>query len=143
DLASAERGLPLVWRAAPAGGPASGAAMTQVEATWRGLALRPWSPAHLRARTVGGDVMLSWIARARVGGDSWEAEVPAGEALWRVEILDGETVVRTAETAAPAFTWTAAMRAADLPSGASGALSARVAQGSASWGWGAAAATGM
>ncbi len=143
DLGSAERGLPLVWRAAPAGGPAAGTAMAQVAATWRGLALRPWSPAHLRARTVDGDVRLSWIARARVGGDSWEAEVPAGEALWRVEILDGETVVRTADVEAAGFVWTAAMRAADLPSGPSGALSARVRQGSASWGWGAPAATGL
>ena len=35
QAAPAERGLPLVWRAAPAGGPAAGPAMTQVEAAWR------------------------------------------------------------------------------------------------------------
>ncbi|MDG2527543.1 baseplate multidomain protein megatron [Caulobacter endophyticus] len=135
----AERGLPLIWRAAPAGGPPAGPAMRQVEATWRGAALRPWSPAHLRARTVGGDMRLSWIRRARVGGDGWEAEVPLSEAseAWRVQILDGEAVVRTVETATPGFVWTAAMRAADLPSGPMGALRANVAQGSATWGWGA------
>ena len=141
QAAPAERGLPLVWRAAPAGGPAAGPAMTQVEAAWRGLALRPWSPAHLRARTAGGDARLSWIRRSAADGDGWEAEAPAagtGEA-WRVEILDGATVVRTVETPARAFVWTAAMRAADLPGGPSGALSARVAQGAADWGWGAAA----
>ncbi|PVM92098.1 hypothetical protein DDF62_02795 [Caulobacter radicis] len=145
ELGLAERGLPLAWRAAPAGGPAAGPAMTQVEASWRGAALRPWSPAHLRARTVGDEVRLSWIRRARIGGDGWEGEVPLAEAgeAWRVEILDGETVVRTVETATPGFAWTAAMRAADLPSGAAGTLSARVAQGSATWGWGAPATTAL
>lgn len=139
EVALGERGLPQVWRAAPAGGPAAGPAMTQVEATWRGMALRPWSPAHPRARIVDGETRLSWIARARIGGDGWEAEVAPGEAgeAWRVEILDGETVVRTAQVATPNFVWTAAMRAADLPAGASGPLSARVAQGSAGFGWGA------
>ena len=139
EVGLAERGLPLIWRAAPAGGPAAGPAMRQVEAAWRGAGLRPWSPAHLRAKTVGGETRLSWIRRTRVGGDGWEGEVPLAEAgeAWRVEILDGETVVRTLETATPAFVWTAAMRAADLPGGAAGPLSARVAQGSATWGWGA------
>ena len=139
EASLAERGLPLIWRAAPAGGPAAGPAMRQALATWRGMALRPWSPAHLRAKLVGGELRLSWIRRTRIGGDSWEAEVALSEAAeaWRVEILDGTTVVRTVETAAPVFAWTAAMRAADLPAGAFGALSARVAQGSAIWGWGA------
>lgn len=141
----AERGLPLIWRAAPAGGPAAGPAMAQVEAAWRGVALRPWSPAHLKAKTVGGDTRLSWIRRTRVGGDGWEGEVPLAEAVeaWRVEILDGETVVRTVETAKPGFVWTVAMRASDLPGGAAGLLSARVSQGSATWGWGAPATTAL
>ncbi|PVM90758.1 baseplate multidomain protein megatron [Caulobacter endophyticus] len=139
EASLAERGLPLIWRAAPAGGPAAGPGMRQVEATWRGQALRPWSPAHLRAKTAGGETRLSWIRRTRIGGDSWEAEVPLSEATeaWRVEILDGEAVVRTAQVSTPAFAWTAAMRATDLPAGPSGALRARVAQGSAIWGWGA------
>ncbi|KSB88725.1 hypothetical protein AS593_20030 [Caulobacter vibrioides] len=139
EASLAERDLPLIWRAAPAGGPAAGPGMRQAQAIWRGMALRPWSPAHLRARAVGGETRLSWMRRTRIGGDSWEAEVPLSEAAeaWRVEILDGQAVVRTVETAGPAFVWTAAMRAADLPAGPSGALSARVAQGSAIWGWGA------
>jgi hypothetical protein len=39
DLAPAERGLPLTWRAAPAGGPASGPSMS--EASRPGAACRP------------------------------------------------------------------------------------------------------
>jgi hypothetical protein len=104
DLALAERGLPLTWRAAPAGGPASGPSMSQAVETWRGLSARPWSPAHLRVRTQGGDAVVTWIRRARLAGDGWDAEVPLGEEreVYRVEILDGETVIRTAETATPA-----------------------------------------
>jgi len=139
DLAPAERGLPLAWRAAPAGGPASGPSMSQAAETWRGLAARPWSPAHLRTRTEGGDTVVTWIRRTRLAGDGWDAEVPLGEEreAYRVEILDGQAVVRTVETAVPSFTYTAAQRAADFPAGPAGTLSVRVAQGSALFGWGA------
>jgi len=139
DLALAERGLPLTWRAAPAGGPASGRSMSETFDTWRGLSSRPWSPAHLRARKQDGDTLVTWIRRTRLAGDGWDAEVPLGEEreVYRVEILDGETVVRTAETTTPAFTYTAVQRAADLPSGPVGVLAVKVAQGSALFGWGA------
>ncbi|MBC7668823.1 MAG: glycoside hydrolase/phage tail family protein [Gemmatimonadaceae bacterium] len=139
DLSSSERGLPLVWRAAPAGGPASGPAMTEVVATWRGLSNRPWSPVHLKVRNASVDSLVSWIRRTRVAGDGWEAVVPLGEEreAWRVEILDGEMVVRTVETAASAFTYTAAQRAADFPAGPTGLVAVRIAQGSALFGWGA------
>jgi hypothetical protein len=83
---------------------------------------------------------VTWIRRARLAGDGWDAEVPLGEEreVYRVEILDGETVIRTAETPTPAFTYTAAQRATDFPAGPTGALAVRVAQGSALFGWGAA-----
>jgi hypothetical protein len=143
DLSAAERGLPLTWRAAPSGGPASGPAMSEATATWRGLSARPWSPAHLRARKEGGDVVVGWIRRARLAGDGWDAEVPLGEEreVYRVEILDGATVIRTEETTTPSLRYTAAQRAADLPTGPVGALSVRVAQGSALFGWGASSQT--
>ena len=139
DLTAAERGLPLVWRAAPAGGPASGPSMSETAEIWRGLSARPWSPSHLRVRALGGDAVVTWIRRTRLSGDGWDAEVPLGEEreVYRVQILDGETVIRTAETSAPMFTYTAAQRAADLPAGPTGALAVRVAQGSALFGWGA------
>jgi hypothetical protein len=143
DLSAVERALPLTWRAAPSGGPASGPAMSEATATWRGLSARPWSPAHLRARKEGGDVVVGWIRRARLAGDGWDAEVPLGEEreVYRVEILDGATVIRTEETTTPSLRYTAAQRAADLPTGPVGALSVRVAQGSALFGWGASSQT--
>ncbi|MBO9709143.1 MAG: glycoside hydrolase/phage tail family protein [Caulobacter sp.] len=145
QLADLERGLALTWRAAPAGGPASGEAMSEATATWRGLAARPWAPCHLTARAQGGDVALGWIRRARLGGDGWDGEVPLGEAreVYRVEILDDARVVRTEEVETPTFVYTAAMRAADFPSGPTGILRARVAQGSASFGWGVARETAL
>lgn len=138
DLALAERGLPLTWRAAPAGGPASGSAMSETLESWRGLSARPWSPAHLRVRRDAGDAVVTWVRRARRAGDGWDVEVPLGEEreVYRVEILDGETVVRTVEVATPTFTYTADQRAGDFPSGPTGPLAVRVAQGSGLFGWG-------
>ena len=138
SVAAFERGTPLRVRAAPAGGPPAGTAMSEVSTIWTGRALRPLAPTHLTKRLVGGDLTLSWIRRARVGGDVWEGEVPLGEGAerYRVRVLDGTTVLREAEAQTPVFVYAAAMRTADAPS-----ASARfeVAQGGALYGWGASA----
>ncbi|MDP1632803.1 MAG: glycoside hydrolase TIM-barrel-like domain-containing protein [Caulobacter sp.] len=141
ETAESERGLPLIWRAAPAGGPAGGAAMAEASLVWRGLALRPWTPAHLSLEAgEGGDLVLRWIRRARRGGDGWDIEPPLAEETetYRVDIRDGEAVVRTAVVASPWFVWTAAQQAADFPGGAPQPLVVSVAQGSSRFGWGAA-----
>jgi hypothetical protein len=139
EVAPFERGAPLIVRAAPAGGPPSGPAMSQVGLTWRGRALRPLAPAHLRVRVSVGDRLVSWIRRDRLGGDVWEGEVPLSEAVeaWRLRVLNGAIVVREVELTAPAFIHTAAMRGADLAAGSAGELTVEVVQGSASLGWGA------
>jgi hypothetical protein len=141
-VAAFERGTPLLVRAAPAGGPPSGTAMSEVAATWTGRALRPLAPAHLRKRLVAGDLQLTWIRRARVGGDVWEGEVPLAEGSerYRVRVLDGTAVLREAEVVTPVFTYSAAMRTADAPS-----ASARieVTQGGTLYGWGAPATIGL
>lgn len=81
-------------------------------------ALRPWAPAHVRGRReASGDVTLSWVRCARVGGDAWsEGEPPLGEPseAYRVEILSGASVIRTAETAVPAYLYQAAQQVADF-----------------------------
>jgi hypothetical protein len=142
SVAAFERGMSLTVRAAPAGGPPSGPGMTQVSTVWTGRALRPLAPAHLRKRMIGGDLSLSWIRRARVGGDVWDGEVPLAEGVerYRVRVLDGTAVLREAEVERPGFTYTAALRAADAPSS-----SARleVAQNSALYGWGAPTTTSL
>ncbi len=141
EMALSERGLPLIWRAAPAGGPPGGEAMAQVETVWRGLADRPWSPCHLRRTGApGGDVLFTWIRRARLGGDTLDGDPPLSEEreAYRLEILDGDgAAVRVAETASPAFTWDAAMQAVDFPGGVPVGAAVRVAQLSAVYGPGA------
>ncbi len=142
SVAAFERGAPLLIRAAPAGGPPSGAAMTEVTATWTGRALRPLAPAHLRGRMVGGDLRLSWIRRARVGGDVWDGEVPLAEGVerYRLRVLDGGAALREVEVSSSAFVYTAAMRTADAPSSAA---VIEVAQADALYGWGASATIGL
>jgi hypothetical protein len=91
--------------------------MTLLEATVGPAALLPWSPAHLRARRVQEGVRISWIRRARLGGDSWDAlEVPLNESVeaYRVEILDNGATVRTIETAAPQALYASADELADF-----------------------------
>ena len=140
DVAPFERGAPLIVRAAPAGGPPSGPSMTETTMIWRGRAARPLAPAHLRAKVSGGDRLVSWIRRDRLGGDVWDGDTPLVEAreVYRLRVLNGAAVVREIELQTPSFLYTAAMRTADLAAGA-GVLSVEVAQGSASLGWGAAA----
>ena len=81
-----------------------------------GAGLRPWAPAHLRARAAAGGTGIGWIRRSRSPGEFWEAgEVPLGEAreayLLRIRV-DG-VIRREVVLGAPGFLYTAAMRAAD------------------------------
>lgn len=84
----------------------------------RGLALRPLSVAHPRAKGLpDGGVALTWIRRTRVGGDSWEGfDVPLSEEreVYDVVIsaLDG-TPVRRETVAEPTFLYAAGQRDED------------------------------
>src|SRR5690606_4749305 len=82
-------------------------------------ALLPLSPVHVKNRMQDGNLHLSWIRRGRIDADSWMGEdIPLGEAeeVYRIEIADQTgKVVRTATAAMPAWTYTAAMLAADFP----------------------------
>jgi len=93
---------------------------------------------RVRGVRAGGDVLLSWIRRTRIGGDSWEApEVPLGEdaEAYEVDILDGASIKRTLVSAAPAVSYTAAQQVADFGS-EQPAYDVRVYQMSASYGRG-------
>lgn len=140
EVAAFERGGPLKVRAAPAGGPPAGAGAAEATVVWTGRALRPLAPAHLRTRMVGGDLRVSWIRRARAGGDVWAGEVPLVEGVerYRVRVLDGAAVLREVEVSEPVFVYAAVMRAADAPSSAA---RLEVAQADALYGWGAVATT--
>ena len=100
-----------------------------------GIGLRPYRPAHLNARRVGGgDLRVSWIRRTRVGGDSWAStEVPLAEAreAYQVQVWQGGQMLREDTVTAAVWTYTAAAQAADAL--AQGAV-VRVAQLSDSFG---------
>ncbi len=101
-VGASERGLELLWRAATAGGPPGGPGVADASFTWRARAWRPWSPAHLRAARMPGGLRLTWVRRARAGGDAWDGEVPLTEGgeRYRVEVLSGPAV-GTYETRQP------------------------------------------
>ena len=135
-----ERDAPLLWRVTPSGGDAG--SVTEASFTWRGLTQRPWSPAHLRGRRLpGGGFGLSWVRRARLGGDAWDREPPFGgaEERYRVEVLDGSGTVRSWEVTAPQTTYPPEQLAEDFPGGVPNPLQVCVRQWSAAFGWGAGA----
>jgi hypothetical protein len=133
EIAAHERGAALVAVAAPAGFPASDGNAAERGFTFADVWARPFAPVHLAARRVpGGDIVLSWIRRARLGGDAWAGEPPLGEEreAWRVEILSGTTLKRVLETTTTAATYASADQTADfgtLPA----LLTVRIAQVSA------------
>jgi len=139
DSPRAEREMPLVWRAGPAGGPAGGAGVSEVAFAASGLHDRPWSPAHLLAaeRSDGG-FDLGWIARSRIDGDRWEGEAaPADPMRFRVRVLAGAEVMRTLEVDGEAALYPAADLATDFPGGPGPDVTIAVAQWGDGYGWGA------
>ncbi len=138
DSPRGERGLPLIWRAGPAGGPAGGGGVSEVAFTATGQHERPWSPAHLRAtaRTDGG-FDLGWIARARIDGDRWDGEAAGfGSSRFRVRVLDGATERRAFEVDGTTATFAAADVAVDFPAGLDADSRVAVAQWGDGYGWG-------
>lgn len=141
DSPRAERGLPLVWRAGPAGGPAGGAGVAEVSFTTTGVHDRPWAPAHLRAVTqADGGVAVSWIPRSRIDGDRWDGETVAADPSRfrvRVRVLDGAEPVRVFEVEGTAAVYTAVQAVSDFPGGFGADTSLAVAQWGDGYGWGA------
>ncbi|MEM1344307.1 MAG: host specificity protein, partial [Pseudomonadota bacterium] len=127
------RGLARSYRAGPASRALTDKAYVAFEATTEAIGLRPFTPAHLRAREDEGALHLTWIRRTRIGGDTWTTpDVPLGETRerYRVRVLRAGQQLRQVETDTPSWTYTAAQRAAD----GSGPLTLRVAQISDTWG---------
>ena len=139
-----ERGLPLIWRAGPAGAPPGGAGFASREETVRGLHDRPWSPCHLRVEPGADGLTIRWTARVRTGGDSWEREAAAVDsARWRVRVLDGTEEIRAFEVEAETALYTAADIAADWPGGLGADAVVAVAQWGPGFGWGVEAKVGL
>ncbi|MEM7743116.1 MAG: glycoside hydrolase/phage tail family protein [Pseudomonadota bacterium] len=131
-----ELGVERTWKIGPANRDISHESFVTVTVATDGLGLRPFAPAHLRARLAGDTVQLSWIRRTRIGGDGLaQVAVPLGEEAeaYRVSVRQGGALLRQADVTAPTFDYTAAMLASD---GASGTLTIGVKQLSAAFGFG-------
>ncbi len=108
----------------------SNRAATEVRTPPR-ASIRPWALAHLRAwRAPSGDVTLSWVRCAHIGGDGWgPGEPPLGFPMesYRLEILDSGLSIRSETIALPSFAYCAVAQTSDFGS-LPGSLHFRVAQ---------------
>ena len=129
QLASSARDVAQHYRFGPAERPLDDPTYRYYSAAFRGIGLRPYSVAHLRAWSqADGGVALGWIRRTRIDGDSWTAaEVPLGEAseLYAVTVRVGGAIRRQVQVAQPEWLYTPAMQATD---GANGTVTVSVAQ---------------
>lgn len=139
-LLASEIGLPLNWRAGPAGSDFSGENFVTSAEIGGVRANLPLSPVHLRTvRQANGDLVLSWTRRGRIDADSWEVgDIPLGEETeqYRVTIfaVSGESI-RTQTVSQPGWIYTAAAIESDLGVSA-GEIDITVSQLSLSAGWG-------
>lgn len=132
SVADWERGLALAWQAGAWDG----------LFTHDGVAVEPWSPAHLRARWAGGDLALGWVRRGRKDSDRWSAGEPPLESVegYRVRISGGGSV-REWDVSAASAIYLSGDRSVDFPTGGTALI--EVAQLSPSGQPGAWAATQM
>jgi hypothetical protein len=119
NVADWERGLDLDWKASR--GSSNDPAAWRTIRSHAAVAGRMWSPAHLKADWSGDDIAVSWIRRARKGGDGWGPGEPPHETAetYRVRVVDGSAIRRTQDVGESAFAYAAGDQAADFPGGGS------------------------
>ncbi len=127
----ADLGRSWTYRIGPAGRDHADPACVEISAGVGPTALMPLSPVQLRARRRADGILLSWIRRTRLDGDSWDvAEVPLGEETeaYGLDILDGGGAVRrSVASATTEWLYAHADELADF-GGPQGQISLRVAQ---------------
>lgn len=110
--------------------------------SFAGIGARPFAPVHPAGRRMpGGDILLKWIRRTRMGGDSWVGvEVPLGEETeaYEIDILDGGSVKRTLSAGTTSVTYALSDQIVDFGAAVTSPLSIRVCQVSQVFGRGAA-----
>ena len=112
-----KRGLAQRWRIGPASRTLDHPLQVEQILSFSGLGLRPYAPAHLRARRLsGGSVAVGWTRRTRIGGDSWEGpDVPLGEVAerYRLRVVDAAGLRRSLILSDPDWSYLPAMQAED------------------------------
>ncbi|SDN34327.1 Putative phage tail protein [Lutimaribacter pacificus] len=116
-LPAAARGVARHFRVGPARWPVDDPSYTAHELGFGGVGLRPYAPAHLRARRGADGVLgVSWMRRTRTGGDSWDGiDVPLGEEReqYLVRVTQGGAILREVMIAEPGWSYDAATELAD------------------------------
>ncbi|MEM6415014.1 MAG: glycoside hydrolase/phage tail family protein [Pseudomonadota bacterium] len=133
------RGINFQWKAGPSQRSTTDDSYSSKSQALALRGLSPLSPCHLRAESINGDLLISWVRRTRIGGDTWDVEeVPLGEAFerYRLEIATAANTVGQYEMNEAVFAYTTAMQINDLGSGYLGDIFIRVAQLSADVGAG-------
>jgi hypothetical protein len=113
-IKASERDTPLNWIFEGLNVGASTSPIRQFAGGVR--AVTPFSPVHVRARRVGGDMLITWIRRSRDNGDDLSAaEIALDEPFerYRITLNFGGNVLRVAELDAPEFIYSAAMQSTD------------------------------
>jgi len=131
------RGVTQTYRIGPASRPVDDPSYRVFERAFNGNGLRPYAPAHLRAvRQQNGAIVLGWVRRTRIDGDSWDPiEVPLGEETeaYVLRVVQNGVIVREQLLAVPIFTYSAADQSRD---GVTGEFTLEVAQTSSVFGAG-------
>ena len=132
DLAPGLRDVARRWRIGPAALAYDDPVFVETVQGFAGNGLRPFAPAHLRARgAAGGPVVVDWIRQTRLGGEAWGAgEVPLNEETERyaLRVRHAGAIVREVEVTSPGWTYAVGAQGAD---GVTGAFEIEVAQVSA------------
>lgn len=89
---------------------------------FEGVTLKPYSPVHLSVEDVGGDLVVTWIRRTRIGGSvTTGLGPPLGETAesYNAHVLDGSGVLvrNLGPVSSPEVTYSSADQAADSNTG--------------------------
>lgn len=136
-MAIAERGLPRTARIGPDGLPPGLSRFSEVSFTAQGVHGRPWSPCRLNVRATGEGLLITWLPRARLGGDVWDREpIPVDPALYRTRICVDGLDRRVLQSETETVLYPAANLVEDFPDGPDPAANVHVSQFGATFGWG-------
>ena len=138
SMTVSEAGQGATWRIGPAQLDYGNAAYTEIAYAGGLKPLRPLLPTYLQVKKDPAGLIISWIRRTRVDGDSWElAEVPLSEASenYKLDIVKAGTVMRSAQVTQPSYLYATADILTDFGAGPI-VLTARVSQASAVFGQG-------
>lgn len=116
-LQVSEIGVSRIYRAVTFGTSAAGASGQAFTGT--GEALRPFSPVHIHSEPSGGDLLIYWTRRGRIGQELRDgADIPLSEETEEYEVdisdpSDPDVVIRTLDSTTTDVTYTAADLATD------------------------------